>query len=191
MAESAHALVAAVEAKDPLTRDHSLTVASISEALGRRMQLAQGLLDTLRIAALLHDVGKIAVPDAILNKPGPLTSEEFDIVKTHPARAVEILRPMRHLSAARRIILHHHERFDGNGYPAGLRGKRIPLGSRILGVADAMDAMLSARSYKAAYDVERVGQELRTGAGRQFDPAVTTVALRWLKDNTIAQARVS
>jgi len=180
--ESAYALVAAVEAKDTYTRNHSITVAAIAETLARRMGIESRLLETVRLAALLHDVGKIGVPDAILNKPGPLTAEEFEIVKTHPARAVEILRPIRRLAAARMMILHHHERYDGSGYPAGLRGTRIPIGSRILCVADAVDAMLSPRSYKAAYDVGRVQRELVAGAGRQFDPAVTTVALQWLDE---------
>lgn len=180
--ESTHALVAAVEAKDPFTRDHSVNVAEMAVGIGRRMKLPSRLLTTLRIAALLHDVGKIGVPDAILQKPGPLTDAEFEIIKTHPRQAVRILRPLRLLADARRIILHHHERFDGGGYPQGLRGEQIPIGARILCVADSVDAMLSPRSYKAAYALDRVRDELSRGSGRQFDSRVAAVAMEWLNE---------
>ncbi len=179
--ESTQALVAAVEAKDPYTRTHSQTVATYAEAIAGRMGFSPRMIKTVRAAALLHDVGKIGVPDAILTKPGPLTDEEFNIIKRHPETALEILSPVSFLSDERPLILHHHERYDGRGYPSGIGGHDIPIGARILAVADALDTMFSARTYKQAYALDRVQAELRGGAGRQFDPAVVDVLLDWLR----------
>jgi len=181
--ESTRALVAAVEAKDPHTRAHSLTVAGYAEGIGKRMQLPARLIETLRVAALLHDVGKIGLPDAILTKPGPLTDAEFDIVKRHPETALEILGHVSFLTDERPLILHHHEHYDGTGYPVGLVGDRIPIGARILATADALDTMFSPRSYKGPYTIDRVRAELTAGAGRQFDPAVADATLRWLSES--------
>jgi len=187
--EATRALVKAVEVKDPFTQAHSRTVSAYAENLGRRLRMEPRMIETLRTASLLHDVGKIGVPDAILAKPGPLTSQEFDIVKRHPQTAIEILRHVSYLSDERPLILHHHERYDGNGYPAGLSGEQIPFGARVLGVADAMDAMFSPRSYKSAFDVHRVRHELREGAGKQFDPRIAEAAVRWLDEEpTMVQA---
>ncbi|MCH8149717.1 MAG: HD domain-containing protein, partial [Planctomycetes bacterium] len=158
--ESIRALVAAVEAKDPFTREHSATVATYAEAMARRMKLKPSEIDTIRAAALLHDVGKIGVPDALLTKPGPLTDDEYDVVKRHPETALSILGHITFLAAERPLILHHHERFDGDGYPDGLVGEQIPLGARVLAVADAIDAMFSPRSYKPAFDKQQVRDEL-------------------------------
>lgn len=180
--ESTRALVAAVEAKDPFTQAHSLTVATYAEEIGKRMKLSSGMLGTIRAAALLHDVGKIGVPDAILTKAGPLTTDEFEIVKRHPDTALDILGHVSFLMDERPMILHHHERYDGRGYPGGLAGDAIPIGARILAVADALEAMFSPRSYKPAYGVDRVRAELTAGAGSQFDPAVTEVALERLDE---------
>jgi putative nucleotidyltransferase with HDIG domain len=180
--ESTRALVAAVEARDPYTRAHSTTVARYAVCLGRRLGLPPAQLAVIRLAGLLHDVGKIGVPDAILTKPGPLTPQEFEIVKCHPQTAVDILSPVSVMTEERRIILHHHERFDGTGYPDGLCGEHIPVGARILAVADALDTMLSPRTYKQPYDVARVREELIRGAGRQFDPCVVDAALDWLNE---------
>jgi diguanylate cyclase (GGDEF)-like protein/putative nucleotidyltransferase with HDIG domain len=180
--ESTRALVAAVEAKDPYTREHSLSVSSYAEAIGKRMKLPASMLETLRAAALLHDMGKIGVPDAILTKPGPLTPEEWGVIRKHPQTGLEILGHVSFLAEERPLILHHHERYDGQGYPGGLCGDRIPIGARVLAVADALDAMFSPRSYKQAYDLDRVRAELAAGAGRQFDPAVAEATLEWLQD---------
>ncbi len=179
--ETTLALVGAVEAKDPYTRAHSMTVADYAEAIGREMRLNEPMMATLRAGALLHDVGKIGVPDAILTKPSSLTAEEFQIIKKHPQTALDILEHVSFVSEERPLILHHHERHDGLGYPYGLAGDQIPIGARVLAVADAIDAMLSPRSYKNAYPLERVTDELRLGAGKQFDPNVAEVALRWLR----------
>lgn len=180
--ESTRALVAAVEAKDPCTRAHSMTVATYAETIGRRMGLPSSLLRTLRAAAALHDVGKIGVPDAILTKTGPLTDDEFAVVKRHPETGLEILGHVSFLTDERPLILYHHERYNGTGYPCGLAGDQIPIGARVLAIADALDAMLSERSYKEPYSVDRVRRELRVGAGEQFDPDATASTLRWLEE---------
>ncbi len=180
--ESTRAMVAAVDARDPYTRSHSVSVAVHAVAIARRMGLSPAEVESLRKAALLHDVGKIGVPDAILTKPGPLTPEEFNTVKRHPEIAIEILGHLSVLADQLPAILHHHERFDGRGYPAGLKGEAIPLGARILAVADALDTMLSQRTYKPAYNVDQVRAELIAGSGRQFDPTVARAALALLDE---------
>lgn len=180
--ESTEALIAAVDAKDPYTRCHSQSVADFSVAIGKRMRLTEETIRTLRSAALLHDIGKIGVPDAILSKPGPLTDEEYEIVKRHPQTAIDILKSVNGLSEERPLILHHHERFDGTGYPAGLKGDEIPLGARILSVADALDTMLSPRAYKEPFSIDRTREELANRSGGQFDPDVVTETLRLLED---------
>lgn len=181
--EFIRALVAAVEAKDPFTRAHSATVATHAEAMAGRMKLKSSEIDTIRAAALLHDVGKIGVPDALLTKPGPLTDDEYAVVKRHPETALAILGHISFLASERPLILHHHERFDGDGYPDGLAGEQIPLGARVLAVADAIDAMFSPRCYKPAFDRQQVRGELMACAGKQFDPNVTEIALDWLDAN--------
>ena len=188
--ESTRALVAAVEAKDHYTEAHSLTVAAYAEAIGKRMGMPSHVVEILRDAALLHDVGKIGIPDAILTKPGSLTGEEFAIIKKHPALALDILRHISYLTDERPFILHHHERFDGRGYPNGLAGRRIPIGARILAVTDALDTMLSPRTYKKPYSLEQAKSELIRHAGKQFDPDIVMTTLRWLEDSPgeLAQA---
>ncbi|MBI1826819.1 MAG: HD-GYP domain-containing protein [Planctomycetes bacterium] len=180
--ESMRALLAAVDAKDRYTRSHSLNVAKYAVEIGRRLRLPEPALDTLEVASLLHDLGKIGVADAILNKPGPLTKEEFEAIKKHPQTAIDILGHMSFLSDHRPIILHHHERFDGTGYPAGLSGDEIPIGARALAVADALDTMLSPRTYKRAFTTNHVRRELRHCAGHQFDPTIVNLTLRWLDE---------
>jgi diguanylate cyclase (GGDEF)-like protein len=178
--ESTRALVGAVEAKDPHTRRHSMTVSDYAESLGTRLRLPASQIESLKVAAILHDVGKIGVPDAILQKPGPLTDEEYDAVKQHPQTALQILGQASFLSSELPLILHHHERYDGGGYPAGLAGDEIPFGARILAVADSLDAMFSRRSYKAGLTVDRVRRELHRCAGTQWDPAAVEAAAGFL-----------
>lgn len=180
--ESLQALLAAVDAKDPYTRSHSLRVAAYADAVAKRMDRSVEDRRTLQAAALLHDVGKIGVPDRILTKPGRLTSDEFDMMRRHPQIALDILAPMKFLAQHRPLILHHHERYDGTGYPDRLVGEHIPLGARILSVVDAIDTMLSPRSYKSAFTLDDVRAELIAGSGKQFDPRVVGVALDWLDE---------
>ena len=173
-------LVAAVEAKDPYTRDHSLNVADYAEWFAGMMHLDESEIRTIRCAATLHDVGKIGIPDAILTKPGALTAEEFQVIREHPTLGANILRQSSFLEKEVPLVLEHHERFDGKGYPQGLRGSDMSLGSRILQVADAMDAMISCRSYKAGFRISRVQEILDDCRGTQFDPDVVEVALSFL-----------
>lgn len=182
--ESTRALIAAVDARDAYTRTHSMSVAVHAEAIAARMGWSDARTAVLRNAALLHDVGKIGVPDAILTKPGRLTEEEFDAVRRHPEIALDIVGHLSFLGDELTFILHHHERFDGRGYPSGLAGQRIPLGARILAVADSLDTMLSPRTYKPAYPADHVRAELIAESGRQFDPAIVAVALTWLDEFT-------
>ncbi len=174
------ALVAAVEAKDPHTERHSIHVALYAGCLARELHASPGETEVIKVAAVMHDVGKIGVPDALLTKPGPLTTEEFDVIKRHPAAGAAILRSATCLRRELPLVLHHHERYDGGGYPAGLRGERIPFGARLLHVADSIDAMLLPRSYKRGYRLDEVISELELGRGTQFDPMMTDVAIRWL-----------
>lgn len=178
--ESTRALVAAVEAKDPYTEKHSVTVAHYAMAFAKHLGLATAQVQTIGTASLLHDIGKIGIPDSILVKPTRLTSEEYDLIRRHPVMGVQILEHIRFLRTELPLILHHHEQWDGRGYPAGLVGEAIPLGARILHIADAIDAMLSERSYKPGYSLDRVIGELRRGADRQFDPQLIEAVLEWL-----------
>ena len=180
--ESMQALLAAVDAKDSYTRTHSMNVAAYADALARRMDMSAQDRRTLQAASLLHDIGKIGIPDRILNKPGKLTEEEFNVMRRHPQMGVDILKPFSGLRDHRRIILHHHERYDGGGYPTGCRGEDIPLGSRILAAADAVDTMLSRRTYKEPMTTADVRRELVSQAGIQFDPAVVSVTIGWMDD---------
>jgi putative nucleotidyltransferase with HDIG domain len=178
--ESTRALVGAVEAKDPHTRQHSVRVSDAAVELARRLGLSAARIESARTAAVLHDIGKIGVPDAVLQKPGPLTADEFGLIQQHPQTALQILGGASFLSAELPTILHHHERYDGRGYPAGLAGEQIPFAARILAVADSLDAMSSERSYKPRYSLERIREELGACAGTQWDPTVVEAAADWL-----------
>ncbi len=171
------ALAAAVDAKDPYTYGHSSEVTEYTIAIAQRMGLGEAELETLRIGALLHDIGKIGIDGAILNKPGRLTAEEFDIIKGHPDIAANILGSLEFLSEVVPLVQHHHENYAGGGYPAGIAGEQIPLGARIIAVADAFNAMTSDRPYRAALPREKAIQELVKNSGTQFDPDVVNAFL--------------
>lgn len=174
------AFVTAIEARDLYTCGHSLRVARIAVSLGRELQLPDSKLSLLYLAGLVHDVGKIGVPDAVLNKPGKLTVVEFDQVKMHVEIGVSILNQIKRFSHLIPAVRHHHERVDGTGYPDGLRGEAIPLEARVLAVADAFDAMMNDRPYRAKMVRDGVGVVLSDGAAKQWDEAVVCAALnRW------------
>ena len=164
------ALATALDARDPYTAGHSQRVADLSVAIGRQMQLSDADLETLRLGALLHDIGKIGVSDAILRKPGKLTADEFEQIKLHPTLGARILKPLRFLDAQLAVVELHHERPDGRGYPHGLKGVEIPLFARIVHVADAFDAMTSARAYRSALPVSAAIAELWRLISLDFDP---------------------
>jgi HD-GYP domain-containing protein (c-di-GMP phosphodiesterase class II) len=164
------ALSASIDAKDRYTRGHSERVAQLASELTLAMGLGAERAERVRLAGLLHDVGKIGVPESVLLKPGKLTEEEFDAIKLHPTIGFNILKEIEPLQDVLPGVLHHHERWDGDGYPAGLRGDQIPLIARLLAVADTFDAMSSSRSYRSALPRKQVLAEIRSCAGTQFDP---------------------
>ncbi|MGB9921138.1 MAG: HD domain-containing phosphohydrolase, partial [Moorellales bacterium] len=171
------ALLAVLEEKDFLTAGHAHRVEEWSLAVGRKMGLSARQLADLALLARMHDLGKTAIPDAVLFKPGPLTAEEREIMKTHCEKGYRIALSSPELAAIADLILKHHERWDGSGYPLGLAGEEIPVECRILAVADAFDAMTSPRPYRRPVPPEEAAAELRRGAGSQFDPAVVDLFL--------------
>jgi HD-GYP domain-containing protein (c-di-GMP phosphodiesterase class II) len=174
---TAEALAAALEAKDAYTADHARKIAGQAEAIGRRLGLGEQQLRDLRLGAVFHDIGKIAVPEAILNKPGPLTPEERAVMERHTIVGEQILAPVESLAGVRKLVRHEHERWDGAGYPDGLAGEAIPLGARIILACDALHAMTSDRPYRRALPAEVAYEELRRHAGTQFDPRVVDALL--------------
>jgi response regulator RpfG family c-di-GMP phosphodiesterase len=173
-----NALTAALDARDSETSGHSRRVVSFSLRLGREMGLDADELRALEFGALLHDVGKIGVPDAILRKPAQLDDDEWLRMRCHPLYGERILQGVEFLRGASLVVAQHHERWDGTGYPAGLRGRDIDLNTRIFAVADAYDAITSDRVYRAAKSYEAAAAELQEWAGRQFDPEVVAAFLR-------------
>jgi len=167
-------LSAAIDEKDPYTRGHSGRVAKYSTLIAQEMRLSPDELDKLKIAALLHDVGKIGVDDRVLKKPGSLTPEEFDIMKTHTTRGANIMRPVSQLKDMLPGIELHHEHMDGRGYPYGLSGPQIPVMARIIAVADTLDAMTTNRPYQSAMDLEYALGRIKALAGSKFDQTVVT-----------------
>jgi HD-GYP domain-containing protein (c-di-GMP phosphodiesterase class II) len=162
-------LAAAIDEKDPYTRGHSDRVAKYSLMIGQQLRLSPEELDRLRIAALLHDVGKIGVDDRVLKKPGALTPEEFEIMKQHPSKGANIMRPVAQLKEMLPGIELHHEHVNGKGYPYGLKGDEIPLMARIISVSDVLDAMTTNRPYQSAKDIDEALEVIRKLAGTKFD----------------------
>jgi HD-GYP domain-containing protein (c-di-GMP phosphodiesterase class II) len=168
-----HSLTSAVDAKDAYTCGHSERVAVISKMLAQQAGLDAALVERIYMAGLLHDVGKIGVPEAVLSKPGRLTSEEFEQMKKHPAIGARILQDVKQIKDIIPGVLHHHERYDGRGYPDGLCGHHIPIMGRIICLADCFDAMTSTRTYRKAIPLEVALADIRRCSGTQFDPALT------------------
>ncbi|GAB4259941.1 MAG: hypothetical protein Kow0092_08490 [Deferrisomatales bacterium] len=177
VAESIRALAGAIEAKDPYTRGHSDRVTHYSRLIAEALGLTREEVDVVVRAAILHDVGKIGVPGAVLNKPGRLTDQEFRQIQRHPSVGAEIVREIRAMAETLDIIRAHHERFDGRGYPQGLRGEEIPLGARILAVADTFDAMTSNRPYRQGLPAQVAYDEIERCSASQFDPQVARAFL--------------
>jgi len=175
-------LANALEAKDAYTRGHSERVAS----LARRLALAAGVppagADIIAQAGLLHDLGKIGIPEQVLRKPGPLTAEEWGVMRRHPIVGAQIVAPLEFFADGAVIVRHHHERHDGSGYPDGLRGELIPLGARIVAVADVYDALTSDRPYRPRLSRADTVRQLRTEAGRTLDAHLTTLCIQVTDD---------
>lgn len=179
--ETITVLAAVVEGRDSYTESHCLHLAEMSLALGVRMGLGQERLDRLNFGGLLHDIGKVSVPDSILAKPGALTDLEYDQMKTHASVGENILARIGSLEDVAPIVGQHHERIDGSGYPRGLQGDDILLEARILAVADTFDAMTTERPYRAALPWSRAVEEISSGSGTLFDPAVVDIFLQYME----------
>ena len=171
-------LAQALETRDFGTYGHCKRVSHYSRLIAEELDLSAREIHYLDIAAQLHDVGKIGINDGILLKPSALTREEWESLRSHPAKGVEILKPLKYLEPALAAILHHHEHYDGSGYPAGLAGDRIPPGARIIAVADAWDVMRSDRPYRKALSKQTAQEELLTHAGTQFDRTIVEIMVR-------------
>ena len=189
------ALAIAVDAKDTYTHGHSENVMNIAEEIARELSIDEKTIGSIRDAGLLHDIGKIGIPGYILNKPGPLTYEEFNgIMKTHSTLGANIVRDVPFLRDLYKLILYHHEHYDGEGYPDGLKGEQIPLGARILHVADAFEAMTSNRPYRNSLGRVEAIRRLIDESGRQFDPSIIAAFLRlagrkgWMNDSATSTA---
>ena len=179
-----------VDAKDSNTSQHSFRVSEYSVAIARRLNFSEEKCENLRKMALLHDIGKIGIPDAILNKPAKLTDEEYEIMKSHVIRGGEILKDFTMIENVQVGALYHHEKYDGTGYCHGLKGEEIPLEARIIGIADAFDAMTANRVYRRQLDLDFVISELKRCSGTQFDPKLVEILLSLIEDGTIDVQRL-
>jgi putative nucleotidyltransferase with HDIG domain len=175
-------LIQILEAKDPYTRGHTERVASYSMALANRLQMGPDDMRRILFGSLLHDIGKMGLRDDIINKPGPLTPEEWVQMKLHPVVGAQIVEKMEFLTGAIDIVRHHHESWDGKGYPDGLAGENIPLRARIVTVADSFDAMTTDRPYRRALSVAEAVRRLEESAGVQFDPQLARVFVQYVKE---------
>ncbi|HLK58897.1 MAG TPA: HD domain-containing phosphohydrolase [Chthonomonadaceae bacterium] len=171
------ALAAAIDAKEPFTAEHSRRVAVFAVAIAEAMELPRSEVRNVQLAAEVHDVGKIGTPDSILNKPGPLDKEEWELIKQHAEIGAQIVGRIEQLAYVAEIVRHHHEAMNGNGYPDGLKGEEIPLLSRIIAVADAYEVMTSNRVYRTRFSREEAVSRLQAATGEQFDPEVVSAFL--------------
>lgn len=175
--ESVYSLVQAIEMRDPYTRGHSLQVAKLAAAIAEALGILGNDLELVKFAGLLHDVGKIAVPESILQKPSYLTNDEWKIIQLHPKQSVLIIEPIKGLRQIRDWVLYHHERWDGRGYPKNIKGDRIPIQSRILSVCDTYSAMTEDRPYRKRLSDQEARNEIRKVAGSQLDPTISSIFL--------------
>ena len=185
ISESIETFTGFIDAKDPYTNGHSNRVAQFTKLIAIEMGYEGEELDKIYYVALLHDCGKIGVPDSILGKPGKLTAEEFDIIKSHTTRGSEILRHFKSLPDSDEGARYHHERYDGKGYPEGKKGEEIPLIARMICVADSYDAMNSNRVYRKKLSREEIISELENNKGTQFDPNIADIFLKLIRDGRI------
>jgi len=172
----------ALDARDRYTGGHSHRVMEYSAGIARNMKMAESNIELLEKSALLHDIGKIGIPDEVLHKQSGLSDEEYAIIKTHPEIGATILKSIAAFRDLVPSVYHHHERFDGKGYPQGIQGEQIPLHARIIAIADSFDAMTSNRAYRGAFSRETALMELERNKGIQFDPVITDVFIDLLKD---------
>jgi len=176
------ALVLALEKKDPYTSGHQKRVATFASAIAEEMGLSQDQIDGVRMAAMIHDIGKNAIPGQILSKPAKLAKLEMEMIKEHPQLGYDILKGIEFPWPVAQMVLQHHERIDGSGYPQGLLGDEIYLGAKILSVADVVEAMASHRPYRAALGLDRAVEEISKNSGILYDPDVVDAGLRLLRE---------
>ncbi|MEW6097496.1 MAG: HD-GYP domain-containing protein [bacterium] len=174
-------LLMAIDAKSPYTIDHTMKVVEYTVMIANMLNLSPTEKHNLQLSALLHDIGRIEIPDEIICKPDKLTPEELEKIQQHPAVGARIIAPLRELECVIGGILHHHERFDGTGYPDRLKGEEIPLSARIIGLADAYSAMTSARPYRKELTKEDALSEIKRNEGKQFDPHIAEVFLQGMR----------
>ncbi len=183
--QSMNTFIRFIDAKDPYTRGHSTRVAMYAAEIAKRMGLPEDEVQNIYYAGLLHDAGKISIPDAVLNKPGKLSDEERKLIQNHTVAGGQMLKQLYALRGVRETALYHHERYDGKGYPEGLKGEVIPLYARIVGVADAYDAMSSDRVYRRHRSKDEIIKEIQDGAGGQFDPSIVPFMIDMINDGYV------
>ncbi|MCF6095373.1 HD domain-containing protein [Microaerobacter geothermalis] len=181
-------IISLLEANDPYTAGHSQRVMMLSKLIGEKLGLPERELKKLETAALLHDIGKIGIPGSIVQKPGRLTKEEYEIIKLHPTISEQVLKHIRDFDSIRTAVLHHHERMDGKGYPLGLKGEEIPQLARIISVADVFDALTSHRPYRVALSFEDAVEYIKNNQGVQFDPHIVQAFLEALEYNKLSNS---
>jgi putative nucleotidyltransferase with HDIG domain len=188
--EFVETMAQALDARDPYTAGHSLRVAEYSHALAKAMGLSKEDAETVRIAAQLHDIGKIGIPDSVLQKRGGLTPDEYGLIKLHPQIGRKILEKVGRFEGLLTVVELHHENHDGSGYPYGLEGSNVPIEARIVHVADSFDAMTTTRSYRSALSLRAAVQEIERNAGRQFDPVAAKVFVKLIAEGGIEIGRL-
>src|SRR5947207_3049274 len=177
-------LAFAIDAKDHYTQGHSQKVSAYAALIAEAMEMSEAEIDEIRLGAVLHDIGKVGIPEQILNKSGPLNPDEWETMKSHVIFGAKILEPLTPLARIREMVHHHHEYFDGSGYPDALRGEQIPLGARIVAVADAYDTITSDRTYKKGRSAEGALAELDRCANAQFDARIVEIFVRVMRQQT-------
>jgi len=187
--QSIQTIAATVESRDPYTAGHQRRVAELATAIAREMELPEEQVQGVHFAAVIHDLGKIHVPAEILSKPGRLSKLEFMLIQTHPQTGYDILKDIKFPWPIAEIILQHHERLDGSGYPQGLKGDQILFEANILAVADVVEAMSSHRPYRAALGVQQAVDEIRRGRGSVYDPSVVDACLKLFTEKRFAFAK--
>ena len=183
--ESIQAIARTIDAKDEYTNGHSIRVGHYSRLIAQNLGMKEDEVDNIYYIALLHDIGKIAIPDSILNKPGRLTDEEFKVMKSHTTRGAKILKGISTIPQIIEGAKSHHEKYDGSGYPEGLKGEEIPFVARIICCADCFDAMASKRVYKEPFPLDNIISEFERCKGTQFDPHIADVVVKMMKENIL------
>lgn len=183
--QSMNTFISFIDAKDPYTRGHSKRVAMYAAEISKRMGLSEDEIQNVYYAGLLHDSGKISIPDAVLNKPGKLSDEERKLIQNHTVAGGKMLKQLSSIRGIRETALYHHERYDGSGYPEGLIGENIPLYARIVGVADSYDAMSSNRVYRRHLNKDEIIEEIQKGSGSQFDPEIVKYMVDMINDGYV------